>query len=146
MIVVEKLNDSSWVKIEDHSLARLILVTLGDSDNKSILDAVLDQSRIISDILEICKIPQTSGYRKIKSMIENDILITDGFINTPDGKKVNRYRSIFQNVRIGIKKNSVIVEIKITRELLERLDKLSKFEYVRLKLSLQENYLERGMQ
>ena len=143
---MEKLNDSSWVKIEDYFMARLILETLSDSDKKGIIDAVLDQSRTISDILEVCKIPHTSGYKKIKSLIENGLLITDGFINTPEGNKINKYRSIFQNGRIGINKNSVVVEIKLARELPEMPDNLSKFEYVKLKLSLKENCLEKAMQ
>src|SRR5947209_4395575 len=67
-----KTQDPNWVAIEDPSLAKLILESFGDEDKKNILNAVLDESRIISEILEIANIPQTSGYRKVNSLIDMD--------------------------------------------------------------------------
>jgi len=70
--------DKKWITIEDQSLTKMILESLGDEDKKNIVNSVIDESRIISDILEISKMPQTSGYRKVNSLIENGILIPHG--------------------------------------------------------------------
>src|SRR5262249_42495988 len=110
----------SWVAIEDPSLAKLILESFGDEDKKNILNSVLDEARIISEILEIAKVPQTSGYRKVNSLIDNGLLIVQGQMTTHDGKRVNKYKSIFENVTITIVKNKVVVKVLLARESIEK--------------------------
>jgi predicted transcriptional regulator len=114
-----KTQNPNWAVIEDRSLAKLILGTFGDNDKKNILNTVIDEPRIISEILEISKIPQTSGYRKVNSLIDSGLLIKQGSIITPDGRKVNKYKSIFENVRIKIKKNKIIVQVQLAKESLD---------------------------
>ncbi|MBI1828457.1 MAG: transcriptional regulator [Thaumarchaeota archaeon] len=115
--IESKTQNPRWITIKDLSLAKLVLETLGDRDNNNILNTVIDEPRIISEILETLKMPQTSGYRKINSLIDKGLVITQGYI-IYDGKKVNKYKSIFGNVRINIKKNKVIVQVQLAKELL----------------------------
>src|SRR5256885_6700082 len=115
-----KVQDPNWVAIEDSSLAKLILESFGDEDKKNILNTVLDESRIISEILEIAHIPQTSGYRKVNSLIDNGLLIAQGHVITHDGKKVSKYKSIFENVTINIEKNKVIVRVLLANESIQK--------------------------
>ena len=111
-----RYENRNWIAIKDSYLTKLILESFGDDDKKNILNTVLGEPRIISDILNICKIPQTSGYRKIKSLIQDGLLITKDLITTSDGKMVNKYKSLFENVQIMIKKDKVIIEVQIARE------------------------------
>lgn len=115
-----KAQDPNWIAIGDPSLSKLILESFGDEDKKNILNTVLDESRIISEILEIANIPQTSGYRKVNSLIDNGLLTVHGHITTHDGKRVNKYKSIFENVIINIEKNKVIVKVLIAKESIEK--------------------------
>jgi hypothetical protein len=115
-----KTQKPNWVAIEDSSLAKLILESFGDEDKKNILNSVLDEPKIISDILETSKIPQTSGYRKVNSLIDNGLLIVQGHITTHDGKKVSKYKSIFENVTISIEKNKVVVKVLLAKESIEK--------------------------
>ncbi len=115
-----KTQNQNWIAIEDPSLAKLILESFGDEDKKNILNTVLDEPRIISEILETAKIPQTSGYRKVNSLIDNGLLIVQGYITTNDGKKVNRYKSIFENITISIEKNKVVVKVQLAKESIEK--------------------------
>ena len=115
-----KVQDPNWVAIEDSSLAKLILESFGDEDKKNILNTVLDESRIISEILEIAHIPQTSGYRKVNSLIDNGLLVAQGHVITHDGKKVSKYKSIFENVTINIEKNKVIVRVLLANESIQK--------------------------
>ena len=108
-----------WITLNDSILAGVILEAFGDVDKKKILASVTDESKIIYDILHECKIPQTSGYRKINSLIKNGLLLIDGFIETPDGKKINKYQTIFQNVNIHIIKNKVTVDIQMNEKSIE---------------------------
>jgi predicted transcriptional regulator len=114
-----QVEDKEWVTIEDPYINRIILETIGDDDKKNILNAVLDKPRIISDILEICKIPQTSGYRKVNNLIQNGLLIINGYESTDDGRTINKYRPVFDNIQIHVKKNRVIVQVQLTKEYLD---------------------------
>ena len=115
-----KSQDPSWVTIEDPSLAKQILEAFGDDEKKNILNTVLDEPRIISEILEITQLPQTSGYRKVNSLIDNGLLIVQGHVTTHDGKKVNKYKTVFNNVVINIEKNKVIVKALLAKESIEK--------------------------
>ena len=116
---IAKIQNSGWITIQEPSFVKLIFESFGDEDKKNILNTVLDEPRIISEILETAKIPQTSGYRKVNSLIDTGMLIAQGHVITFDGKKVTKYRSIFENIEINIEKNGVIVKIMPTKEPLE---------------------------
>ena len=87
IIELEK-TEEEWITIQDQELSKTFLQTFGDEDKKTILDTVLNKSLIVADILKESKIPQTSGYRKINSMISNGILISNGFELSKDNKKI----------------------------------------------------------
>jgi hypothetical protein len=118
IVILEGVQKSEkrWVTLEDSRLVELILKSLGDEDKKNILNSVMTESRIISDILDSCNIPQTSGYRKVNSLIHEGILVPHGFVETNDGKRVTRYKSVFDNISIEIEKNKVIVKVEPTQE------------------------------
>jgi len=102
-----------WIVITGHFATELILNTLGDKDKKKIMTSVFDNPFIIQEILRSCKIPQTSGYRKINSLIRDGLLIKQGHV-TIDGKKVDKYKSLFKEFVIDIEKNSVFIKAKVS--------------------------------
>jgi hypothetical protein len=111
-------SQSNWIKIKDPELSRIFLESFADQDKKSIIGSVMDTSLIIANILETCKIPQTSGYRKINSLINNGLLVANGFELAHDGKKVKKYETIFDNVQIDIIKNTIEVKVQLKKSLL----------------------------
>lgn len=115
---VQKSNEKEhkWLTIENSLLTKIILETFGDDDKKKILTSVIEKPKIISEILEDCNIAQTSGYRKINSLIDEGLLTAMGHITTNDGKRVNKYMSVFENVKIDIIKNKITVKVKISKE------------------------------
>ena len=107
--------EKRWVTLEDPHLIEIILKSVGDEDKKNIINAVIDEPRTISEILDSIMIPKTSGYRKINALIDDGILIPQGYTITSDGKRVTKYKAIFDNIRILIEKNKVIVKIHTTQ-------------------------------
>ncbi len=110
-----KAKNKNWFTLEDNTINQTILESYGDDDKTQILNCVTDEPKIISEILTECKIPQTSGYRKINSLIKGGLLVTDGSIVSHDGRRVSKYRSLFDNVRINIVKNKITVDILLDR-------------------------------
>lgn len=109
-------NKQEWMTVEDQFLTRVILEAFGDEDKKRILIALLEEPRVVSEVLSICNVPQTSGYRKINWLIDNGLLTTHGFITTNDGKRVNKYTPVFENIKINIVKDKVTVKVQLNKE------------------------------
>ena len=95
--------------IEDKRIIKTITEAFGDNDKSNILNAVGEDAKIISDILQETKLPQTSGYRKIKSLINSGLLVEDGFVPMQNTRKVMKYRTLFDNIKIDIIKNKISI-------------------------------------
>lgn len=111
-------SDSNWIQIKDQDLSKVFLESFADEDKKAIIGSVMDTPLIIAKILELCQIPQTSGYRKINSMIEDGLLVSNGFEVSTDGKKIKKYETIFENVKMDIIKNVITVKIQLKKSLM----------------------------
>ena len=118
LVKLEKAKNTNveWITIQEQELARTILESFGDHDKRAILNSVLDKPGIVADILKNCKIPQTSGYRKINSLIGVGLLIPNGQSITPDGKRVIKYETLFRNISIEIEKDYVKVKVKMKKD------------------------------
>ncbi|HEV2193872.1 MAG TPA: hypothetical protein VGR54_09680 [Nitrosopumilaceae archaeon] len=114
LMIIESNSKNNMVTIEDNSLTETILNALGDPQKFSILKTILEKPMIISEVLDKCKISNTSGYRKVNSLVQCGLLVKNGFIMTQDGKKIVRYKSLFENFEIDIKKNQVKVKAQFT--------------------------------
>ena len=113
-----KLSSPDWLQIKDAELSKIFLESFADQDKKAIISAVMDESLIISKILEKCQIPQTSGYRKINLMINSGLLVANGFEEASDGKKIKKYETIFNNVKVDLVKSHIAVKIQLKHSLL----------------------------
>jgi len=111
----QKKSVDNWITIQDQDLAKMFLESFADEDKKAVIGSVLDQSRIIADILAHCKIPQTSGYRKINQLIDAGLLISNDHAISTDGKKIKKYETIFENVKMDIVKNIVVVQVQLKK-------------------------------
>lgn len=105
----------NWITIQDQDLAKMFLESFADEDKKAIIGSVLDDSLTIADILEHCKVPQTSGYRKINQLIDAGLLISNDHAISTDGKKIKKYETIFENVKMDIVKNVVVVQVQLKK-------------------------------
>ena len=115
-----KTKNSRWITVQDPSLAQLILRSLGDEDKKKILNTVLDEPRTFMEIMEIAKLPPSSAYRKIITLIDDGLLINLGSETSSEGKRKIKYKSIFENIEINMDKNKVIIKILLTCDAIKR--------------------------
>ena len=97
-----------WILIQNSELAELILATYGDKDKRLILEVAFTNPSVILDILEATRIPKSSGYRLINQLVENGLLTEQGYAESSDGKKVNKYTALFEKVKIEIDTNGLI--------------------------------------
>lgn len=110
-----KKSKDRWYTITDSRANQIILQAFGDPEKKKILESVSKTPKIIQDILNDCNIPQTSGYRKINSLIDEGLLAEAGQVVT-GYKKINKYVSVLSNLKINIsieKDNTVIIDAQL---------------------------------
>jgi predicted transcriptional regulator len=119
--------------ISEQAICKSILKTFSDDETLKILQALIGVSHTIQEILEKLDIPQTSGYRKINTLIEDGLLIKAGYVIATSGRKVNLYKALFSNVIIDfdkkitiyvqfpqdVLKNNVLLQMSIAHSQLE---------------------------
>ena len=104
--------ESQWFDISDHDYAIKTLHIIGDDVKREILISFIDTPRTINEVLRMCRISHTSGYRKVKSLINDGLLVSTG-LSIEYGKPVNRYKSIFKNFLIQMVENKIIMKIQL---------------------------------
>jgi len=113
-------SEKKWIALEDSRLVELILRSVGDEDKKEIINVVMNQPYTIADIVEISKIPHTSGYRKVKSLIDEGILIPREYVTAHDGKRIAKYQAVFETILIALEKNKVVLCILASQEFIKQ--------------------------
>lgn len=113
-------SEKKWIALEDTKLVELILRSVGDEDKKEIINVVMNQPHTIADIVEISRLPHTSGYRKINSLIDDGILIPREYVTAHDGKRIAKYQTVFETLLIALEKNKVILCILASREFMKQ--------------------------
>lgn len=103
--------------ISDSDISQLILKAFNDDEMAKILNASIGEPWTISEILEKLQIPKTSGYRKINYLIEHGLLVKTGYELIENRRKVDKYKSLFDNVNIDFN-NKVTVKVQFTQEVI----------------------------
>lgn len=104
--------ESQWFDISNHDYAIKTLHAIEDDVKREILITFIDTPRTINEVLRICCISHTSGYRKVKSLIDDGLLASTS-ISIEYGKPVKRYQSIFKNFLIQMVKNKIIMKVQL---------------------------------
>lgn len=115
--LVEAIKDQSapysvWVNIEDPSMAYTIVSTYGDALNRRILDSCISDPHTIMEILNTTGISQTTGYRKIVSLIKNNFLLSHHMVRRSGARQVNSYISLFKEIEFHMSKNQELIRVK----------------------------------
>ncbi|HSF28525.1 MAG TPA: hypothetical protein VLA53_05860 [Nitrosopumilaceae archaeon] len=104
--------ENQWFDISDHDYAIKTLHAIGDDVKREILISFIDTPRTINEVLRMRHISHTSGYRKVKSLIDDGLLVSTN-LSIEYGKPVNRYKSIFKNFLIQTEENKIIMKIQL---------------------------------
>jgi hypothetical protein len=119
IIKIKKTDENYSVKIIDQKLIDLILESCGDSETRKILTCLFENDLTIPQILNDSKVPKTSGYRKIENLIINGLILESGRILS-ESKRISKYKCIFDEIKIVMKKNDVIVQGIINEKILDK--------------------------
>lgn len=116
--MVESIDNETWLTIKKRYLTESILKTFADEDKKLILGFMSVKAETIPMTLMLCKIPNTSGYRKVRQLIDDGFVIPTGLVETFDGRRTMLYRTIIHGIQTIINKSEVFAKIAVPKEIL----------------------------
>ena len=97
--------------IQNSKFKQSILTALADEDMVKILNSTQTQTMSVNDIIREHNIAHTTAYRKIKWMVENDLLVVEQIKLTEDGKKSSLFRSTISSAKVNYENGEVHVEM-----------------------------------
>jgi predicted transcriptional regulator len=90
--------------------ARVVLTALADNEMMKILDSAMNESKSVNEILKESNIPHSTGFRKIKWLLNEGLIMLDKIIITPEGKKFSLYHSTLKSINVKYEDTNVVVE------------------------------------
>ncbi len=119
IIKIKKIDDNYSVKIIDQKLIDLILELCGDSETRKIIICLFDNDLTIPQILKESRVPKTSGYRKIENLIINGLILESGKVLS-ESRKISKYKCVFDEIKIGMKKNNIMIQGVINKKTFDK--------------------------
>ena len=119
IIKIKKTDKNYSVKIIDQKLIDLLLESYGDSETRKIIICLFDNDLTIPQILKESKVPKTSGYRKIENLIINGLILESGKVLS-ESKRISKYKCVFDEIKIGMKKNDIIIQGVINKKTFDK--------------------------
>jgi len=98
--------------IDDVKRVQQIMECIGDKDMMLIINDVTNKSKLVSEILKSCKLPQTSGYRKINKLVDLGLLIMSGYHIGIDSRRMFKYTTSFESIGVFMEKGKSKVKVK----------------------------------
>jgi two-component system, OmpR family, sensor histidine kinase VicK len=95
--------------VKSHEVG-VVLTALADNEMKKILDSAMNQSKSVNEILKETNIPHSSGFRRIKWLLNEGLIMLDKIIITPDGKKFSLYHSTLKSISVKYEDTTVVVK------------------------------------
>lgn len=119
IIKIKKTDNGYSVKIIDQKLIDLMLELCGDSETRKIITCLFDNDLTIPQILKESKVPKTSGYRKIENLIINGLILESGKVLS-ESKRISKYKCVFDEIKIGMKKNDIMIQGVINKKTFDK--------------------------
>ena len=119
ILKVKKRDDKFLVTIINLDLRDLILELFGEIETRKIISTLLENEYTIPQILKESKVPKTSGYRKIENLILHGLIIESGKVLS-ESKKISKLQCVFQEIRLDIKKDKIVVIGVVNRKMFEK--------------------------
>lgn len=107
--------------INNDELKMSVLNALADKEMLKILDLSMYTSKSVNDILRDSHISYTTVYRKIKWLLDKELLVMDKINISPEGKKYTTFRSVLKSVVIRYKQNEIIIEAEKNVDLIGKM-------------------------
>lgn len=109
------------MQLESERIKSAILTVLADPEMVRIIDSTMNQTKSVYDIIIETKMPHTTAYRKIKWLVENNLLVIDRISISEEGKRYSLFHSVFRSINVKYENNKIVVEAEQNIDPVDRL-------------------------
>ena len=85
---------------------------LSDEDIVKIFNSTKQNSKSVLTLIKLHNISHSTIYRKIRWMLENNLLVTDKIEIREDGKKFSLFKSTIKSIKVNYEDDNVSVEVE----------------------------------
>lgn len=107
--------------VKGERLKRAILAVLADKELQEILDAAMYQSKSANQIIRETNVSHSTAYRKIRSLVDEKLLIVDKIEITEDGKKSSFFRTVLKSFNVRYEYNTIVIEAEQNYDTLRKI-------------------------
>jgi two-component system, OmpR family, sensor histidine kinase VicK len=108
-VEVIRISSSPRQVVKSHEVT-VVLTALADNEMMKILDSAMNQSKSVNEILKETSIPHSTGFRKLKWLLNEGLIMLDKIIITPDGKKFSLYHTTLKSISVKYEDANVVVK------------------------------------
>ena len=109
------------MQLEGQKIKNAILTAMADPEMVSIINSTIYQSKSVYDIIMETKMPHTTAYRKIKWLVEQNLLVVDRFCINDEGKKYSLFQSVFRSIVVKYENMKINIEAERNIDPVNRL-------------------------
>lgn len=98
--------------ITNEKFKQVLLNALSDEDIVKIFNSTKQNSKSVLTLIKLHNISHSTIYRKIRWMLENNLLVTDKIEIREDGKKFSLFKSTIKSIKVNYEDDNVSVEVE----------------------------------
>jgi DNA-binding Lrp family transcriptional regulator len=98
------------IAIKNKKMAQALLSALADQETRAIMDAAIFRAKSFNEIVKETGVPHSTAFRKIKTLLNDGVMIVERIEFTPDGKKYSVFRSSVRSINVKYELGEIIVE------------------------------------
>lgn len=88
------------------------MTALSDEDIVRIFNSTKQNSKSVPTLMKLHNISHSTIYRKIKWMLENNLLVTDKIEIREDGKKFSLFKSTIKSIKVNYDDDNISVKVE----------------------------------
>lgn len=116
-IIKKKYNSNYFIiNIKDPELNKLIFYQITNTEMNKVLHVTMDKFLSISEILHYSKLPKTSGYRKITSLVNQGLLVPSRVGRIDKKKRSTKYKTLFDIATIRLSNTGILIQIQVNKD------------------------------
>ena len=112
------------MEISEPSRIQALVQGLADEYSRKILLSTIPRAKSVEDMSRENDIPLSTCYRRVHELLDNQILVVEKIIVTPDGKKYELLRSAYRAVNVTFDGGVMKVDAIINEDVAEKLRRL----------------------
>ena len=98
------------MELKNQKIKNAILTALADAEMVSIINSTMYEPKSVYDIIMETKIPHTTAYRKIKWLVEQELLVVDSICISKEGKKYSLFHSVYKSILVKYENIKIVIE------------------------------------